>query len=154
MATSILRSFTFRAEKANPALFRALGETTDASKSGRILRFFRRSSGCENGSCARKAPAHSNTKNICAESDFSALRGRPVINRTFASRYNSRIALNNEWILNANVSTLSPSSLMIFLNLFDPLRYFVMKTYAMTHNANIFSRRLNVLTHHFDSPEL
>ena len=39
MATSILRSFTFRAEKANPALFRALGETTDASKSGRILRF-------------------------------------------------------------------------------------------------------------------
>ena len=34
-----MRSFTFRAEKANPALFRALGETTDASKSGRILRF-------------------------------------------------------------------------------------------------------------------
>ena len=57
-----------------------------------------------------------NTKNICAESDFSVLCRRPVIN------------------------------LMIFLNLFDPLRYFVMKTYAMTHNANIFSSRLNVLT--------
>src|SRR5574344_1161397 len=35
--------------------------------------FFRRSSGCENGSCAWKAPAHSNTKNICAQSDFTAL---------------------------------------------------------------------------------
>ena len=98
MATSILRSFTFRAENANPALFRALGETTDASKSGRILRFFRRSSGCENGSCGRKS------------------------SRSF----------QHEEHLHG-------------IGLFS-LRYFVIKTYTMTHNANIFSSRLNVLT--------
>jgi hypothetical protein len=62
VATSILRSFTFRAEKANPALFRALGETTDASKSGRILRFSVVHQAAKTALAVGKAPTHSNTK--------------------------------------------------------------------------------------------
>ena len=52
--------------KANHALLRALGETTDASKSGHILHFFRRSSGDENviHSSTRELPIYSNLKTI------------------------------------------------------------------------------------------
>ena len=82
--------------------------------------------------------AHSNTKNICAESDFSALRGRPVINRTFASRYNSRIALNNEWI-----TRFRPQS--------EPARSLLRDMYSTSFSQKQISREFHLSVCHYQT---